>query len=142
MIDQGLDQQVFDERRRAYLGKARIGIYQLTFALDGIYEARPLDTKNVARLVKTFEMEGCSRLDPDHHVPALISRIALSNAFPRVNSSGACKENFDDIPNIVVDEPLVCLHGQHRLAAAAQFLEPEDKWWIVDLYLDGMIPKL
>jgi hypothetical protein len=33
-----------------------------------------------------------------------------------------------------------CLHGQHRILAAAAVLEPEDKWWAIDLYRTGMIP--
>ena len=29
------------------------------------------------------------------------------------------------------------LHGQHRLKAAEKTLAPSERWWTVDLYLDG-----
>jgi hypothetical protein len=35
-----------------------------------------------------------------------------------------------------------CLLGQLRLKAAEDTLAPSDRWWTVDLYLDGLMPKL
>lgn len=32
---------------------------------------------------------------------------------------------------------VLCLHGQHRLRAGAEVLPEGDRWWTVDLYLDG-----
>jgi hypothetical protein len=32
---------------------------------------------------------------------------------------------------------LRALHGRHRVQAAAEVLPPADRWWTVDLYLDG-----
>jgi hypothetical protein len=33
---------------------------------------------------------------------------------------------------------LRALHGRHRDQAGAEVLPPTDRWWTVDLYLDGM----
>ncbi|PWW72046.1 hypothetical protein C7212DRAFT_38371, partial [Tuber magnatum] len=35
-----------------------------------------------------------------------------------------------------------CLHGQHRILAANQYLEPDSRWWEVDLYDKGKSPTL
>ena len=32
-----------------------------------------------------------------------------------------------------------CLHGQYRIDAAREFLDPGDDWWTVDLYLSGEV---
>ena len=36
------------------------------------------------------------------------------------------------------DMQITCLHDQHHLTAAHQFLSSDDKWWIVSLYNDDM----
>ena len=36
------------------------------------------------------------------------------------------------------DMQITCLHSQHHLAAAHQFLHPGNKWWMVSLYNDSM----
>ena len=136
--DPDLEQQAANERNRAYLGRAKILIHKLVFEADKSCEARSLDLKNVSRLHRIFELEGCSRLDPDNHVPTLINRKVLADALEKGGrlgvSLGGCGE-----PNLLeVEEPLMCLHGRHRLAAATRyFCHPEQKWWVVDLYLDG-----
>ena len=33
---------------------------------------------------------------------------------------------------------LQCLHGLHRIKVGCELLPPSDRWWTVDLYLDGM----
>ena len=88
-------------------------------------------------------MKSCSRLDPNHHVPVLIGRAGLTDAYARAKSESTVATNLDSILNIVMDSPLTCLHERYGLAAATQFLQPEDKWWIVnfDFDLDGMHMK-
>ena len=134
-----LEQQASSERSRAYLGRAKILIHRLVFEADKSCEVRPLDGKNVSRLHRIFELEGCSRLDPDNHVPTLIKRKVLADALGNGGSLDVSLGGCGEPSLLEVEEPLVCLHGRHRLAAAKQyFFQPEQKWWIVDLYLDGM----
>jgi hypothetical protein len=46
----------------------------------------------------------------------------------------------DDYPELKfpVGFQLECLHGRHRLQARRETLPSRDKWWTVDLYLEGM----
>jgi hypothetical protein len=37
---------------------------------------------------------------------------------------------------------LQCLHGQHRIRIGSELLPPGDRWWSVDIYLEGEIPPL
>ncbi|KMU92686.1 hypothetical protein CIHG_10512 [Coccidioides immitis H538.4] len=32
------------------------------------------------------------------------------------------------------------LHGRHRVQVVSELLPPVDRWWMVDLYLDGILP--
>lgn len=134
-----LEQQASSERSRAYLGRAKVLIHKLVFEADKSCEARPLDGKNVSRLHNIFELEGCSRLDPDNYVPTLINRKVLADALGKGGSLDVSLGGCGELSLLEVEEPLICLHGRHRLAAATRyFFQPEQKWWIVDLYLDGM----
>lgn len=33
----------------------------------------------------------------------------------------------------------VCFHGRYRLLAASEHLDPLEQWWIVELYVDGIL---
>lgn len=127
------------ERSRAYRGRAKVPIRLLRFESDTWSGTRSLDPKNVARLRRIFQLEGCLRLEPEHHVPALISSqyldTALSDAMLQPGKLMTC----DDPPMLNICAPLLCLHGKHRLNAANEFLDPLDKWWVVDLYLNGFV---
>ena len=35
-------------------------------------------------------------------------------------------------------EAIKCVHGKHRIAAAKEVLLVGNKWWVVDLYAEGM----
>jgi hypothetical protein len=37
---------------------------------------------------------------------------------------------------------LECLYGQYRIKAGREFLLPTEKWWIIDLYLSGIVTRL
>jgi len=137
--DPELKQQTSSERSRAYLGRAKILIHKLVFEVDKFCEARPLDGKNVSRLHNIFELEGCSRLNPDNYVPTLINRKVLTGALGKGGSLDVSLGGCEELSLLKVEEPLICLHERHRLAAATRyFFQPEQKWWIVNLYLDGM----
>jgi hypothetical protein len=96
-----------------------------------------------ATLKDKFTSEGCLRLEPRHHIPAIISQATLELAIQ--DSPGAtedallsgCKKLPCElrIPDGVTIE---CLQGLHRVAAAQRLLPRRDWWWTIDLYLDGM----
>ena len=122
------EHNLIQERQRAFLGSIRVPLHLLH------HESLPdnprhLDEKNVARLLKVYELEGCLRLDSEHHVPVLAP-------------SGL------QLPTNVCELPLITtvrfqyLHGQHRLEAAKRFLSTPEKWWVVDVYAKGSPPMI
>jgi hypothetical protein len=130
----------FHEKKSHFRGSALIDLKHLVFESDQVPGTRALDHKNVARLVQIFELEGCHRLEPEHHVPAIISEKILSDALQRSQVSQAALLKHDQPPRLRFDDTvrLTCLHGKHRLAAADEFLLPGDKLWVVDLYKEGI----
>ena len=130
----------FHEKKSHFRGSALINLKHLTFENDQVPGTRPLDQRNVARLIQIFELEGCRRLEPEHHVPAVISEKTFRDALKRSKVSEEVLLQHDKPPQLRFDDAvrLTCLHGKHRLTAADEFLLPGDKLWVVDLYKEGM----
>jgi len=127
-----------EERKKHFLGCAKIDLKHLNFSQSS---ARELDDENIQRLLSAFKLTGCLRLDTQYHVPAIIDAHFLSQM---VREGGA---SLDDIrshepsrwPALKLPEgsEIECLHGQHRLVAAREYLLPRDQWWVIDLYSTG-----
>jgi hypothetical protein len=116
------DLQIFWEKARAFCGSVKIPLDKLQ--PEALPEnPRQFDEENAERLLRIFR-EDCQRWEPDNHVPVLISRSALPDG------------PLGDILN--PEYPLIYLHGRHRLEAASRFFNGNDRWWIADLYSDGM----
>ncbi|KAL8939684.1 MAG: hypothetical protein Q9216_003224 [Gyalolechia sp. 2 TL-2023] len=124
-----------------FQGTAKVALRHLQFTESGQNPELHLDPKNIARLVQVFSIEGCHRLDPANHVPALISENVLSRCLQKNSLS---KANLllqkRTPPDLKLDDDIVlsCLHGRHRIAAAQEVLLPIEKWWTVDLYSDSL----
>ncbi|KAI9676517.1 MAG: hypothetical protein M1817_000675 [Caeruleum heppii] len=124
------------QKKAHFRGSARVQIKHLRFETHKSSGTRSLDPANVRRLERIFEIQGCARLDPEHYVPALISKADLDRTLARSAITPAILHRFDEPPTLDLDPTtrLTCLHGKHRLQAAEHFLLPGDKWWVVDLY--------
>ncbi|KAH7108729.1 hypothetical protein B0J11DRAFT_241648 [Dendryphion nanum] len=127
------------ERSIKYRGTASIKLNVLHFPCE---KSRQLDENNVERLRNLFREEGgCRRLDLRNHVPAIISQSQLEAAITasQISAERLLEDARNGYPEL--DFPpgyrLECLHGRHRILAAAQVLPPEDRRWTVDLYLEG-----
>lgn len=107
------------------LGFGRARLKHLQF-ISGV---RDFDEKNVARLQVIFKTEGCRRDDPEHSIPALISKAD----FDSTRSAGA---DYGEM-NLQPGQTLLCLHGKHRALAARAVLPVRDQWWTLALYDDG-----
>jgi hypothetical protein len=135
-----IERKLAEDRGTYFRGTARVRLQCLHF---GDQCSRELDRKIVQSLKDTFKIEGCLRLEPRHHIPALIDQQTLELAIkssPGV-SAAALLDNPKELPpelKIALNCSLECLHGRHRLQAAKEILPPKDKWWTVDLYLAGM----
>lgn len=127
-----------EERRLRYRGAACISLDALQFCEDDV---RTLDAKNVERLVDVFRREGCQRQPIRNHVLGLITESCLDIALEtsRISASSLLTPRSDNYPHLRLpsDTRLVCLHAKHRIQAGREFLPARDKWWIVDLYLEG-----
>lgn len=125
------DLQIFREKARAFCGSVKIPLDKLQ--PEALPEnPRQFDEENAKRLLRIFR-EDCQRWEPDNHVPVLISRSTLPE-----HQLGA----GDNLQLLNPEYPLTYLHGRHRLEAASRFFTGNDRWWIADLYSDGMSPYL
>jgi hypothetical protein len=133
-----LGQQIVESKAANFKGTARVDISFLSFP----YSIRPNYDKNrVADIIRIFEKQGCIYLDPDLHIPAIIDdktlQDAMSNAgvsLEELKRNGGYKPPELTFPSGFM---LECLHGQRRVIAAAQYLPPEKRWWVVALYGPG-----
>lgn len=128
------DSKLEDERRRTFQGSARISLDVLHFQR---HKHRDLDEKHVEYLKACFQKDRCRRLEVRNHIEAEIDQQILNDALH--NSAVTAHElltNQSCYPTLRFPSgfQLECLHGQHRIQAAREFLPPADKWWTVDLY--------
>lgn len=128
------------ERLLKYQGTAKIDLNQIS--LQPLV-SREIDQKNVERLRDIFAKDGCQRLDIRNHVTAVVSKKHLDRA---CRAAGLTPEELKTCPPqyprlLFRGHQIQCLHGQHRLKAAEETLPPSDRWWTVDIYLDGLISQ-
>ena len=126
------------ERRLKYQGVAKISLDQLHFDPNS---SRELDSKNLERLNRIFRKEGCRRLIIENHVPAIVSwrHVETSLRRAKVSARALLTSIPEQYPHLKFEAGQVqCLHGLHRIKVGGELLPPSDRWWTVDLYLDGM----
>ena len=128
---------MFDQAR-CFKGYARVCLDVLEFKEAASAGHRPVSEKNVARLVRIFQIEGCQRADLQNFIKVTVSQDDLTSA-----QSIAPDSVLQHIPARWEDVALFPISsargftGLHRTLAAAQYLAPNDKWWVVELYLQG-----
>lgn len=127
--------ELLKEKSRTFCGSAKVWLRQLR-AEDVHVSPRQLDPKNVTRLLRIYQLEGCLRLEPEHHIPVIIEEAILESSLRRANVSRAVMRGLGEPMQLDFEVEVTYLHGQHRLAAAQNFLTLDDKWWVADLYLD------
>ncbi|KAF7594883.1 hypothetical protein BBP40_007917 [Aspergillus hancockii] len=105
----------------------------LTFEHESIYGTRAPILGNVKRLLHRFQKEGCRRQDPLCWIPAELSPADLQHVLSFNSLQGLDKNRPQEI-NLPSQWNMRCMQGQHRVAAALQWLDPNDQWWILNLY--------
>jgi hypothetical protein len=136
------EKKLVEDREENFRGTACVSLRKLIFKPE---YSRDVDKKNVERLKGIFARQGCLRLSPSNHVPAIINEQDLKVALH------CSRRTLEDLLNSAQDAPpkltlppnymLECLHGQHRILAALEVLRPKEEWWTVDLYLSGLTLK-
>lgn len=125
------------ERRLKYQGAARVKISDIN--CNGP-ESNFLDQKNVERLCNIFRKTRCQRFELANYIPATVSGQALAEAIQAagISARSLLVSTAKDMPILRFSEnQLTALHGRHRLCAGTRVLTPTERWWTVDIYLDG-----
>ena len=123
------------ESQHAYLGTAKIRIAHIACEGGSTQGQNDLDEKNVARLLRIFDIEGCR--PEEWPIDAVVSPNALQAA---LNYSALSQSDLTtggkllEFPN---GADVTCIHGKHRLAAGEYHLPPPESWWTVKLYRNG-----
>ncbi|KAI3573907.1 hypothetical protein IWW34DRAFT_854835 [Fusarium oxysporum f. sp. albedinis] len=135
---ESVEQQLYHDRGIYFRGTARIRFANLRF---GNLCPREPNKKITTQLKERFSGEGCLRLEPKNHIPAVISQDTLEaciRASPNVSQDVLLENNGKHPPELRLPEDCMveCLQGLHRVAAGKEFLPRRDWWWTIDLYLE------
>ena len=99
------------------------------------------DNENIKRLENIFK-EGCYQLEPLYRFYAAIDQLNLDNAIQSSGTSlAALLKNPQGLPpelKFPQNFRLKYFKGRSCAEAAINTLEPEDRWWAMDLFLNGM----
>ncbi|KAK4982611.1 hypothetical protein LTR50_007666 [Elasticomyces elasticus] len=123
---------------RRYRGLVRVDIDALDFAHGTVH--RPISERNVDRLRQVFTLEGCRRYTEKNYITAVVDLPTLERALLDfdLQLDGLLQRCApQDIPKLSCAK-LRCLHGLHRVSAALQHLDENDRWWIVKLFTDDL----
>jgi hypothetical protein len=135
-----LDEDFAAKKLICYRGIARVPLHALRFGHKIVLDNhRDHSHENVKRLKRIYEQVGCSRLQEENVINAVIEDDNLVAALSLHGMS------LDDMRNLrwPQDAPALhlkdvqCLSGMHRIEAARRFLDENDKWWIVRLFSHG-----
>jgi hypothetical protein len=132
-----LDGDFAAKKLMCYRGIARVPLHALKFGHRTVLDKhRDLSHENVIRLERIYEQVGCSRLQEENVINAVIEDDDLVTALSLHGMSLDDMRNLQwpqDAPALHL-ENVQCLSGMHRIEAARRFLDENDKWWIVRLF--------
>jgi hypothetical protein len=128
------------DRNTFFRGTARVRFQNLQFI--HVHDRKRDDLKLRKDLQKKYETQGCLRLEPKNHIPAIIDQRALDAAIEMLKGvdQNSLLNNPKPLPpelTFPADISIECLQGHLRVEAGKDFLARKDWWWTVDLYLKG-----
>jgi hypothetical protein len=137
-----LDEDFAAKKLTSYRGLARVPLRALRFGHRTVLDKhRNISHENVVRLERIYEQVGCSRLQEENVVNAIIEDDDLVAALSLHHMSLDDMRSLQwpqDAPTLDL-ENVQCLSGMHRIEAARRFLNENDKWWIVRLFSNGQL---
>lgn len=108
---------------------ARVDISRLSF--DRSFRRQMDDRRNVARLEKVMDIQGCQRFMKECHVPVLVPAADWGTRVRPRQRDGAF--NWLDVD---IDYRLRAQDHENLITAARNKLGPsQNQWWIVDVYV-------
>ncbi|KAF2727576.1 hypothetical protein EJ04DRAFT_451086 [Polyplosphaeria fusca] len=125
-----------------FVGLARIDIDELDFSFALQKNHREQSEKAKLRLLSVFKLEGCRRFEEENFIDATIDTENLDLSLRQAQvlpsdfktaSLSALLEPFK-IPRLKVHRPVACYNGLHRVLAAKEFLDRNDRWWVIRLH--------
>jgi hypothetical protein len=125
------------DKSHNFRGTVRVRLNQLQFSSS----VRPLDQKIVHALKRDFRAEGCLQHQKCCSIPALITESDFSAILEHLRLTPEALKIAEPQPEIPSAVQLECLHGQHRISAARDFLPLSEHWWLVDLYINSQLSK-
>jgi hypothetical protein len=134
------ERKLVADRNNLFRGTARVRFQNLRFI--HVHD-RKRDNENLQKdLKKRYKTQGCLRLEPKHHIPALIDQRQLDDAIrmSEIVDQKSLLDNPKPLPpelKFPADVSIECLQGRLRVETAKEFLARQDWWWTVDLYLKG-----
>lgn len=131
-----------EERERCFLGCAKVPLTNLRFEnsanvlvpLNGV-GTRYVRRKDIDLLKGRFETDRCRRDEPLHWIPALITPEQLELFLQHSSLSRSQLSNTEPVAlTLLPDWTITCLQGRVRVAAAMEWLNDDDQWWVVKFY--------
>ena len=113
------------QRLQYYQGCAIIRLQHLRFEGNDVTGTRDIAEKNVERLLRMFEIEGCGNLEPEHRVCATIEKDTLRRALEKSNITREALLDPTKQPYLILEggDLMTCIYGKHRLKAGERFGE-------------------
>ncbi|CAG7986688.1 unnamed protein product [Penicillium salamii] len=92
---------------------------------ENLRGTREIAEKNVKKLLKTFEIEGCSNLKPKYRVSIIIEQKVLRRALAKSNLIREALLDPTNQSNLILEEEdlIICIYGKHCLKASERFGE-------------------
>ena len=122
---------ILKEKTRIYRDFFKISLENIELQIT-THNTRQRDSKNIARLLESFALESCNRLQPENYISVLVDGVELPLQIEHSSS------NYNKSPTLTLQKTVLCLNGHHRIQAARKFLAGENRWWIADLYLNNI----
>lgn len=143
MVSIDTDSEDWRTKAAHFLGFARVSLSQLDYkATASKKHDREECEKETSKLVNLFKLAGCRRYEEDNFIDAKIDSETFTAALRKAKltpESFKCRMNSDlespkRILKFQLDRKVTYIDGLHRVLAGQEYLDPNDKWWIVKLH--------
>ena len=113
------------QRLQCYQGCAIIKLQYLRYKEYNLTGTREIAEKNVEKLFRIFEIEGCGNLEPKHRVTATINQEVLRKALTKSNLTLEALIDLKNQPNLLLEgeDIITCIYRKYCLKAGERFGE-------------------